>query len=90
MRIRKIYYTNNFIRKIETIPGPLRRAARAREQLFKHNCFDPTLKTHPYYGERNRQAFWITHTHVIIFKFVEEDKVAFIDLIHSSMIMPGL
>ncbi|GEM_PF-5155588 len=85
MRIREIYYTNKFVRKIKTIPKALKKAARAREQLFKNNCFDPTLKTHSFHGKPNRYAFWVTHAHLIIFKITGNGAVTMIDIANASI-----
>ena len=52
-----------------------------REEIFKANCFDPRLKTHKLRGKlKEYWSFSLTYSHRVLFEFIEEDAVAFIDV----------
>ncbi len=81
MEIREIYYSEHFKRALKKLPAELKPQIRTREKIFKKNCFDPRLKTHKLSGAlKNFWSFSITHSHRVLFQFLGERRVGFIDV----------
>ena len=52
-----------------------------REKIFREDCFDPRLKTHKLHGKhKDVWSFYITYKYIIIFRFITEHSVEFIDV----------
>lgn len=81
MRIRRIFYSAHFLRALKRLKPQYTDVIGEQFELFKENCFDPRLKTHKLKGKL--KGFWsfsLTHSHRVIFEFVEEDIVGFVDV----------
>jgi len=81
MKIKKIYYTKNFERKVRKLPSVLKSEIEKREQLFIEDPFNPTLKTHKLKSRlKNLWTFSISFKQRILFEFVNKNKVLFFDV----------
>ena len=81
MQVKQINYSSHFFRALKKLPKDQREILRKREAIFKKDCFDPRLRTHKLNGNRkNYWSFSITHSHRVLFEFLSEGKVGFIDL----------
>ncbi len=77
----EILTTSGFRRKFKKLGKEIKTAAIERELLFRDNPFDPKLKTHKLHGKYRRYwAFSVTNTYRIMFDFITEHSVAFIDI----------
>lgn len=79
--IKTIYYSSHFLKKFKKLPFLLQIAASERETVFRMNCFDPKLDTHKLKGKL--AEFWsfsITRKNRIMFRFLSDNSVLFIDV----------
>lgn len=81
MQVTDIVYSSHFERNLRKLPPDLKTLIRKREALFRKDCFDPRLKTHKLSGKlKNYWSFSLTHSHRVLFQFLGEGKVGFIDV----------
>lgn len=81
MKIRRIFYSSRFERSLKSLPVQEKEIIAEREKLFRANCFDPRLKTHKLKGKyKEYWSFSLTYSHRVLFEFISEDVVAFIDV----------
>jgi mRNA-degrading endonuclease YafQ of YafQ-DinJ toxin-antitoxin module len=81
MKIKKIYYTQNFERKAKKLPRILKSEIQNREKLFRDNPFNPILKTHKLKGKlKNFWSFSIAFKQRILFEFVNKNEILFFDI----------
>ena len=63
------------------LPRNIRERAEAREEIFKHDLFDPRLDTHKLHGkDEGRWVFSVDYEYRIKFIFLNGDKVLFLDI----------
>ena len=80
-KIDKIVYASHFVRAMKSLPKSELPLIMEREKIFRANCFDPKLKTHKLTGLlKTYWSFSITHSHRIMFEFLNMHSVAFIDV----------
>lgn len=78
--IAKIFTTPHFDRAYRGLPPLVRRAAVARDLIFRANALDPRLKTHPLRGKlKGLWAYSVDHSHRILFEFLGPDEVLYHD-----------
>lgn len=81
MKIKKVYYTKNFAKKASKLPMGLKSEIEEKENLFRRNVFDPSLKTHKLKGKlSNVWSFSITHKYRVLFLFTVKDEVLFFNV----------
>ena len=81
MKIKQIYYSNKFAKCFKKINQKDRLLIDKREKIFKQNPFDPKLKTHKLTGKlKEFWAFSITHSERIMFAFIEDNSVMFLEV----------
>ena len=86
MKIRHIQYSSHFLRALKRCGQEVREEIQKREILFKKNCFDPRLKTHKLHGKlREHWAFSLTHFDRVLFIFLDDHTVGFIDVDDHSI-----
>jgi mRNA-degrading endonuclease YafQ of YafQ-DinJ toxin-antitoxin module len=74
----EIHYLSKFERQYKKLPLDVQEEAEKKEKLFRKNPFNPQLKTHKLGGSLSGfWAFSITHSHRIIFEFVDSGVVRF-------------
>lgn len=79
--IKIIYYSSHFAKALGKLPNQMQKEVGKRESIFRRDCFDPRLKTHKLKG-KNRElwSFSISYQHRIVFKFIINNSVLFIDV----------
>ena len=81
MRTRRILYSSRFERALAALGGEYKEIIAQREEIFKEDCFDPRLKTHKLKGKwRGNWSFSLTYSHRVLFEFMEDGTVGFIDV----------
>ncbi len=79
--IKTILYSTRFARAMKSLPVEMRDEVKKREAIFRRNCFDPRLKTHKLKGKhQDLWSFSITYKHRMLFRFVSDDIVYFLDV----------
>ncbi len=83
--ISKIVFDSCFEKKFKNYKTKLsekeRLKLKEKIEIFKQNPFDSKLKTHKLKGElKNYWAFSITYSDRILFRFLTEGKVFFINI----------
>lgn len=74
----KIFYLPKFRREYKKLPGKIKDLAEEREMIFRHNPFDPRLKTHKLSGPlKDFWSFYLDYRYRIIFDFIDENTVRF-------------
>lgn len=77
----EIRTTPHFDRSYKKLSLAIRKKAKAREELFRNNPFDPRLGTHKLHGERKDEwAYAIDRSYRIVFVFLEADVVLYFDI----------
>lgn len=80
-RIRKIKYSSRFKKNIKRLPFPVKQKILKLEKIFMNNPFDPHLDTHKLHGKmKNYYSFSLTHSLRIIFEFINNETVGFVDI----------
>ncbi|TAL48573.1 MAG: type II toxin-antitoxin system mRNA interferase toxin, RelE/StbE family [Chitinophagaceae bacterium] len=81
MRIKNIHYSSKFIRSLKQIPKEIASVLDGRVEILKNDCFDHRLKTHKLKGKfKNIWSFSVTYSYRIVFEFVGENEVLFIEI----------
>ncbi len=81
MEIRRICYSSRFARALASLGNEHKEIVAERETIFKANCFDPRLKTHKLKGTlKGYWSFSITYSHRVLFEFLGEGVVGFINV----------
>lgn len=81
MKIMNIYYSSHFLRQIKRLGKKYRDIVFEREKIFRSDCFDPRLRTHKLHGRlRGYWSFSLTHSHRVLFEFIDKHTVGFIDV----------
>ena len=79
--IKTVVYSSHFSRAAQKLPSELQKEVREREALFRRDCFYPRLRTHKLKGKQHDLwSFSITYSHRIVFRFLAEDTVYFIEV----------
>jgi len=82
-KIKEIIWSSSFKRafKKRVIGRPFEKSFRVKVELFLENPFHPNLKTHKLSGNlSDLWSFTVSYNCRIIFKFLADDKVIFIDI----------
>jgi addiction module RelE/StbE family toxin len=81
MKIKDVYYSSHFAKAFKRLPTEIRKQAIQKEVLFRENCFNDKLETHKLKGQMDGYwAFSINYSYRIIFEFMDNDSVGFIDV----------
>jgi mRNA-degrading endonuclease YafQ of YafQ-DinJ toxin-antitoxin module len=73
--------SSEFRRKFKKLSKELKQKAYEREKWFRNNPFDSRLKTHRRHGKYSRfWAFSVTRSYRIMFEFIDEYTVGFVDI----------
>lgn len=81
MKISKVYYTPSFKKNWGKIPNRIKNKAIKKEKLFRHEAFSSSLLTHKLGGKlKNYWSFSIDYYWRIVFRFLKEGEVLFIDV----------
>lgn len=74
----KIYYSNRFARGYRRLPLSFKKVAERKEEIFRKNPFELSLKTHRLKGGlKGFYSFSINKEYRIIFEFITKQKVWF-------------
>ena len=84
-KVQKIVFDASFERKFTTYKENLsqKQLKKLREKIiiFKNNPFDPCLKTHKLKGKlKDYWVFTISYSYRIIFRFLDKERIFFIDI----------
>lgn len=73
-----ILYYSKFAKQYKKSPNHIQKLAEEKEQIFRKDPFDPSLKTHKLHGHlKNYWAFWIGYKYRIIFDFADKNTIRF-------------
>lgn len=79
--IMEILFLPKFKRQYRKLPEYVKRDVIGKENIFRKNPFDPSLKTHKLHGKLNNcWAFSVNYNIRIIFKFVNKKTVRFFSI----------
>ena len=80
-RIARVEYSRQFLKTLSRLPKEVVRKAQEKENVFKENPFDLSLKTHKLHGkEKDIWAFSVTWTYRIKFLFITGTEVLFLEI----------
>ncbi|MBN1494183.1 type II toxin-antitoxin system mRNA interferase toxin, RelE/StbE family [Candidatus Peregrinibacteria bacterium] len=81
MKIINIYYSSHFAKAFKKLPASIKAKTIYKENIFRNNCFDISLKTHKLHGALNNYwSFSVSESHRILFEFSDKNTVGFIDI----------
>lgn len=81
MQIINILYEPHFKRAYKNLTPDLKASFIERQPMFMQDCFDPRLKTHKLSGKfKDQWAFSISRSYRVLFEFLPNDQVLFIDV----------
>lgn len=73
-----ISYTERFSKDYHKLPKNIKILAEKREDIFRNNPFNPSLKTHKLKGKLKKfYSFSISYQWRIVFHFKDKDTVVF-------------
>lgn len=79
--IKEIFYSSKFQKRFKSLPQRIQKKSFKCEKIFRINCFSEFLKTHKLKGQyQNYLVFSIDYSYKIIFRFITEQTVLFIDV----------
>jgi addiction module RelE/StbE family toxin len=74
----KIIYSTKFAREYKKVPLKIKKLAEKKEQIFRKEPFEPSLKTHKLTGKlKEYYSFSIDYQYRIIFEFAEKEVIWF-------------
>lgn len=79
--IKKIEYSTKYIHSFKKLPSSIRQKARRKEAVFRHDPFNPQLKTHKLHGRF--QGYWgysVDFKYRVIFSFLNGREALFFDI----------
>jgi len=77
----RIYAASRFTRSVKKLPLNVRDKLRKRDQIFRHNPFDPRLETHKLRGNlKDHWSYSVDRRYRVLFKFLDGDKVVYYDI----------
>lgn len=80
MKTKEIKYTPTFKKALNKLPKDIQNLAISREIIFRADAFDSRLKTHKLKGKFSAYySFSINYSYRIVFRFLNPDKVLFVD-----------
>lgn len=86
MEIIHIQYSSHFQRALKRCGRDIKKYIAEREEIFKKNCFDARFKTHKLHGKlEGYWSFTLTHSHRVLFQFLTDNTVGFIDVDDHSI-----
>lgn len=66
----EIRYTAKFERMFRRLPAPVKKLARKKIEIFRHNQHAPSLRTHKLTGELlGKQSFSVNYQYRIVFEY---------------------
>jgi len=81
MTIKKVDTSSRFERSFSRLPLSVQQAAVERKAVFRDSPFAPTLRTHKLSGKlRGLWSFPVTHSHRIVFEFLNDETALFHDI----------
>jgi mRNA-degrading endonuclease YafQ of YafQ-DinJ toxin-antitoxin module len=76
-----IKYSSKFQKSYKKLLLNQKVIAERCEAIFRNDPFDSRLRTHKLKGQlKNYWSFSITHSHRIVFKFINKNEVMFYDI----------
>ena len=79
--IKTIYYSSQFLRSYKKINHSQKILAKQKEIILRKNVFDTILKTHKLTGKLSEYwSFSLTYSDRVIFKFIDNETILFIDI----------
>lgn len=76
-----IRISSKFERQYKKLSGNIKYAAKAKENIFRTNPFDPRLDTHKLHGkDKEAWSFSITHSYRIKFNFLAKRGILFLEI----------
>lgn len=77
----QIEITSHFSRSYKKLPFEIQEKAKKKELIFRHDPFDPRLKSHKLQGQEHEVwAFWLDYRYRIKFIFLTKNRVLFLDI----------
>lgn len=74
----KIIYSSKFAKEYKRLPSKTKAAAQKKENIFRKDPFQPSLKAHKLTGKlKEYYSFSIDYEYRIIFEFVKKDIIWF-------------
>ncbi len=74
----EIRYTKYFVRRYKKLPQEVKKTAEEKEQIFRKDPFDLSLKTHKLSGKlKGLQSFSINHSYRIVFEVKDSNIFIF-------------
>lgn len=83
----RILLHKTFEKKYAKVPAKIQKQFKERRNIFITNPSHPTLNVHPLSGDRDGQwSFNVTSDWRVLYMYVDEDTIIFIDLdTHSNL-----
>lgn len=74
----EIVYSSKFAKEYKKIPASIKDTAEQQEIIFRHDPFNPKLKTHQLTGKLNGfLSFSIGYKYRIIFEFAKDKNIVY-------------
>ena len=74
----KIIYSSKFAKEYKRLPIKIKKSAQRKENIFRKDPFDPSLKTHKLTGKlKEYYSFSIDYQYRIIFELAGKDIIWF-------------
>ncbi|HEX9502964.1 MAG TPA: type II toxin-antitoxin system mRNA interferase toxin, RelE/StbE family [Patescibacteria group bacterium] len=79
--IKTVFYSSHFGKAFKKLQVSLQSEVVKKEAIFRRDCFDSKLRTHKLKGKnQDLWSFSVTQKHRVVFRFIFDDTVLFIDI----------
>ncbi|MBU4421960.1 type II toxin-antitoxin system mRNA interferase toxin, RelE/StbE family [Patescibacteria group bacterium] len=81
MIVKKIHYTDRFIKKLKKLPDNIVKQAIAKEKIFRENPLHPSLRLHELHGKlKNKWSITVSGNYRIVFERQENGDILFLSI----------
>jgi addiction module RelE/StbE family toxin len=79
--VKKIHYTTDFAKAYKKLPARIQKTVDRKDQLFRENPFNPSLRTHKLHGPlKGLWSFYVTRSYRVLFEFLDGQTAIFYDV----------
>jgi mRNA-degrading endonuclease YafQ of YafQ-DinJ toxin-antitoxin module len=74
--IKHVHFTPHFLRAFQKLPPSIRELAQMKDKRFRHNPFEPSLRTHQLKGQLAGAWFYsVNYDYRIVFRCLSNEEV---------------
>lgn len=77
----RIFLSHQFEKNYKNLPKKIKLLLQKKEDLFRKNPYNPSLKTHHLGGLlKDLSSFSVNYSYRVLFRFIDKERVIFYDV----------